>query len=83
MIVELLFAERNHVCAVCVVNGNCELQNLGYAVGMDHVRFDYQTPALPGRRLATSASPSTTTAASSARAACGSATRSRAPTPGT
>jgi bidirectional [NiFe] hydrogenase diaphorase subunit len=45
-IVELLFAERNHVCAICVVNGYCELQNLGYAVGMDHVRFEYQTPAL-------------------------------------
>ena len=26
MIMELLFAERNHVCAVCVMNGNCELQ---------------------------------------------------------
>src|SRR5262249_24309307 len=26
MIVELLFAERNHVCSVCVANGNCELQ---------------------------------------------------------
>ena len=46
MIVELLFAERNHVCAICVVNGYCELQKLGYAVGMDHVRFPYQTPAL-------------------------------------
>jgi bidirectional [NiFe] hydrogenase diaphorase subunit len=23
MILELLFAERNHVCAVCVMNGNC------------------------------------------------------------
>ena len=46
MIVELLFAERNHVCSICVVNGYCELQKLGYAVGMDHVRFDYQTPAL-------------------------------------
>ena len=46
MIVELLFAERNHVCAICVVNGYCELQKLGYAVGMDHVRFAYQTPAL-------------------------------------
>jgi bidirectional [NiFe] hydrogenase diaphorase subunit len=45
-IVELLFAERNHVCAICVVNGFCELQKLGYAVGMDHVRFPYQTPAL-------------------------------------
>jgi len=25
MIIELLFAERNHVCAVCVANGHCEL----------------------------------------------------------
>ncbi len=33
MIVELLFAERNHVCSVCVANGHCELQDLGYAVG--------------------------------------------------
>src|SRR6266496_3648460 len=36
MIVELLFAERNHVCATCVANGHCELQDLGYALGMDH-----------------------------------------------
>jgi len=27
-ILELLFTERNHVCSVCVVNGNCELQAL-------------------------------------------------------
>ncbi|HTN54182.1 MAG TPA: bidirectional hydrogenase complex protein HoxU [Anaeromyxobacter sp.] len=44
-IVELLFAERNHVCAVCVVNGSCELQEVAYAVGMDHVRFEYRHPA--------------------------------------
>jgi len=44
MIVELLFAEGNHVCAVCVANGNCELQNLGAAVGMDHVRYEYLFP---------------------------------------
>src|SRR5487761_2482896 len=25
MTLELLFAERNHVCAVCVANGHCEL----------------------------------------------------------
>ncbi len=47
MIVELLFAERNHVCAVCVASGACDLQRLGYQVGMDHVRFAYQSPALP------------------------------------
>ena len=43
-IVELLFAEGNHVCAVCVVNGNCELQDVAVATRMDHVRFDYQAP---------------------------------------
>jgi bidirectional [NiFe] hydrogenase diaphorase subunit len=45
-IVELLFAERNHVCAICVANGKCELQALAYAVGMDFVRYDYQFPRL-------------------------------------
>jgi bidirectional [NiFe] hydrogenase diaphorase subunit len=44
MILELLFAERNHVCAVCVANGNCELQTLAYSLGMDHVRYDYLFP---------------------------------------
>jgi bidirectional [NiFe] hydrogenase diaphorase subunit len=43
-IVELLFAERNHVCSVCIVNGHCELQKLAGEVGMDHVRFPYQHP---------------------------------------
>lgn len=44
MILELLFAERNHVCAVCVSNNHCELQNLATELGMDHVRFDYTFP---------------------------------------
>ena len=44
MIVELLFAEGNHICSVCVANGNCELQDLATAVGMDHERFEYQYP---------------------------------------
>jgi bidirectional [NiFe] hydrogenase diaphorase subunit len=47
MIVELLFAERNHVCSVCVSNSHCDLQKLGYAVGMDHVRFVHKSPNLP------------------------------------
>ena len=47
MMIELRFAERNHVCAVCVANGHCELQELAIAVGMDHVRFEYLFPALP------------------------------------
>lgn len=41
---ELLFAERNHVCSVCVANGKCELQNLGYKVGMDHIRYPFLFP---------------------------------------
>lgn len=43
-IVELLFAERNHVCAVCVASGHCDLQNLALEVGMTHVRYDYLSP---------------------------------------
>lgn len=44
MTVELLFAEGNHVCAVCVANGNCELQDLAVEVGMSHSRFEYRFP---------------------------------------
>ena len=43
-ILEMLFAEGNHVCAVCVSNGNCELQDMAVQCGMDHVRFDQQAP---------------------------------------
>jgi bidirectional [NiFe] hydrogenase diaphorase subunit len=43
MILELLFAERNHVCAVCVSNGHCELQDLAQKCGVDHVRVPYRT----------------------------------------
>ena len=44
MIIEMLLTERNHVCAVCVANGNCELQSLAMEMGVDHVRFDYLHP---------------------------------------
>jgi bidirectional [NiFe] hydrogenase diaphorase subunit len=44
MILELLFAERNHVCSVCVANGHCDLQNLAADHGMTHVRFPYLYP---------------------------------------
>lgn len=44
MILELLFAEGNHVCAVCVANGGCELQDAAAAAGMDHERLDYTYP---------------------------------------
>jgi bidirectional [NiFe] hydrogenase diaphorase subunit len=44
MIVELLFAEGNHICSVCVANGSCELQDMAMTVGMDHERFEYIYP---------------------------------------
>mgnify|MGYP002682741361 CR=1 FL=1 len=46
MILELLFSERNHICAVCVMNGNCELQWEAAKIGMDHVRYEYLNPDL-------------------------------------
>jgi bidirectional [NiFe] hydrogenase diaphorase subunit len=47
MILEMLFAERNHVCAVCVSNGHCELQSLAQEQGLTHVRLAYRNPSLP------------------------------------
>ena len=45
-ILELLFAERNHICSVCVSNGHCELQALGQQQGLTHVRLPYRNPEL-------------------------------------
>ena len=46
-ILELLFAERNHICSVCVANGHCDLQSLAFKLEMTHVHFPYQYPKLP------------------------------------
>ncbi len=46
MLVELLFAERNHVCSVCVMNRRCELQSLALRFGVDHLRYDPLYPRL-------------------------------------
>lgn len=46
MILEMLFAERNHVCSVCVSNGHCELQALAQSEGLTHVRLPYRNPSL-------------------------------------
>jgi bidirectional [NiFe] hydrogenase diaphorase subunit len=46
-ILELLFAERNHVCSVCVSNGHCELQTMAQKQGLTHVRLPYRNPELP------------------------------------
>lgn len=40
MIVELLLSERTHICAVCVANDSCELQEMATELGTDHVRFN-------------------------------------------
>jgi bidirectional [NiFe] hydrogenase diaphorase subunit len=45
--VELLLVERNHVCAVCVSNGHCELQSLAKSLGVTSVRYPYNYPRLP------------------------------------
>lgn len=45
-ILSFLFAERNHVCSVCVSNGNCELQSMAIKVGMTHVEAPYLYPKL-------------------------------------
>ncbi len=45
-ILELLFAERNHICSVCVANGHCELQTLAQSQGLTHVRLPYRNPEL-------------------------------------
>jgi bidirectional [NiFe] hydrogenase diaphorase subunit len=46
-ILELIFSERNHICSVCVSNGNCELQSLAQTLNMTHVRVPYLYPSLP------------------------------------
>lgn len=45
-IIELLFSERNHVCAVCVANEHCELQTLARELGVDHIGFPGRYPTL-------------------------------------
>jgi len=47
MILEMLFAERNHICSVCISNGNCDLQTLAMKMGMNHVTVPYRHPRLP------------------------------------
>jgi bidirectional [NiFe] hydrogenase diaphorase subunit len=46
MALELIFSDRNHICAVCVSNGHCELQTLAQELGMNNVRYAYSYPKL-------------------------------------
>jgi [NiFe] hydrogenase diaphorase moiety small subunit len=43
-LVEMLFVEGNHFCMFCEKSGNCELQALGYRLGMLAPRHDYLFP---------------------------------------
>ncbi len=43
-IIELLFAEGNHLCPSCEKSGSCELQALGYRFRMMVPRFPYLFP---------------------------------------
>ncbi|MFQ3566627.1 MAG: bidirectional hydrogenase complex protein HoxU [Aggregatilineales bacterium] len=45
MVVEMLFSEGNHICAVCVSNGHCELQWMAQKLDIDHIRLPYRFPA--------------------------------------
>jgi [NiFe] hydrogenase diaphorase moiety small subunit len=40
-IIEMLFAEGNHVCPSCEASGDCELQALGYRLGLTAVTMPY------------------------------------------
>jgi bidirectional [NiFe] hydrogenase diaphorase subunit len=46
-VIEMLFTEGNHICAICVANGHCELQDRAVEVGMDHSRLPYRHPDRP------------------------------------
>lgn len=46
MTLELLFAERNHICPFCAATGNCELQDRAYQEGITHTRYQYLFPVL-------------------------------------
>ena len=45
-ITEMLFVERNHVCAVCVANNHCELQDLAEELGVDHFELPVINPTV-------------------------------------
>lgn len=47
LILELMFTEKNHLCAQCVASGECELQALAYRYQMDSLRYPLSWPSLP------------------------------------
>jgi bidirectional [NiFe] hydrogenase diaphorase subunit len=43
-ITEMMFLERNHICAVCVANNHCELQDLAEEMQLDHFELPVVNP---------------------------------------
>ena len=43
-ITEMLFLERNHICAVCVANNHCELQDMADDLRVDHFELPVINP---------------------------------------
>lgn len=41
MIVEMMFAEGNHICPSCEKSGNCDLQHMAYEMGITNIRFPH------------------------------------------
>ncbi len=46
LILEMLFAERNHTCSICVSNGHCELQSMANRLGVTGLHVPYRYPKL-------------------------------------
>jgi len=46
-VLELIFSERNHFCMYCEMSGDCELQDLAYRYGLDHMIYPTYTGRFP------------------------------------
>jgi len=46
MAVQMLLAERTHICSVCVADDHCELQELANQLGVDHVTLERNWTAM-------------------------------------
>lgn len=40
-LVEMMFAEGNHICPACEKSGSCDLQHIGYELGVSSTRFQH------------------------------------------
>ncbi len=40
-LVEMMFAEGNHICPTCEKSGNCDLQHIAYELGISSTRFPH------------------------------------------